>query len=366
MNAREIESFMKELAPVIRGYVTSAVAPLQERLSASEAREQGLLTRIAQMESTQPSVAAMINERMGEVLSSAAIVADAHTKRLSTSDTAQQALAARIEILEARKLPTALKGDPGENATDAQIADAVAKHLEAHPPLKGDPGEPGKDAEPIAEALEKSMKEVLPGLAAAAAKIVGETTKPPAPMPIPTFLIDQDGNLVMVSSDGSTKSIGRVRGSDGSPAPVIAKSIINDDGVLIFEMSDGHKLLAGRVVGEDGLGVADLDVAYDGERTITLRWLNGEKAAERSFVLPIVIDRGVHKSGAEYKKGDAVSSGGSMFIAQKDTTAAPETDDWRLAVKRGREGKPGLPGKEGAPGRNGRDMGEMFTRGPAR
>jgi hypothetical protein len=37
-----------------------------------------------------------------------------------------------------------------------------------------------------------------------------------------------------------------------------------------------------------------------------------------------------------------VSFGGSAFIAQRDTTDKPESSDaWRLAVKRGRDGKPG-------------------------
>ena len=35
--------------------------------------------------------------------------------------------------------------------------------------------------------------------------------------------------------------------------------------------------------------------------------------------------------------------GGSLFIAQADTEAKPETnDDWKLAVKRGRNGKDGV------------------------
>jgi hypothetical protein len=38
--------------------------------------------------------------------------------------------------------------------------------------------------------------------------------------------------------------------------------------------------------------------------------------------------------------GDSVSHGGSSFIAQVNTSAKPgKSDDWRLAVKRGNDGR---------------------------
>ena len=63
---------------------------------------------------------------------------------------------------------------------------------------------------------------------------------------------------------------------------------------------------------------------------------------ERVFELrtAVVIDRGVYRAG-EYLSGDAVTYGGSLWIAQRDTHEAPGSGskDWRLAVKRGRDGK---------------------------
>jgi hypothetical protein len=54
-----------------------------------------------------------------------------------------------------------------------------------------------------------------------------------------------------------------------------------------------------------------------------------------------VIDRGVFKDGTEYDKGDGVTWGGSFWIAQRDTQSKPDAGngDWRLAVKKGRDGK---------------------------
>jgi integrin beta 3 len=66
------------------------------------------------------------------------------------------------------------------------------------------------------------------------------------------------------------------------------------------------------------------------------------------------IDRGVWRDGA-YKCGDAVSHGGSIWIAQQDTDTKPDSVDshWRLAVKRGRDGKDGKPGERGPIGAKG-------------
>lgn len=59
------------------------------------------------------------------------------------------------------------------------------------------------------------------------------------------------------------------------------------------------------------------------------------------FRLPIVIDRGVYRADERYAKGDGVTWGGSYSIAQKDEPQGEpgKSDDWRLAVRRGRDGK---------------------------
>ena len=75
----------------------------------------------------------------------------------------------------------------------------------------------------------------------------------------------------------------------------------------------------------------------DGGRT--LRWAIGDTVHE--ITTAIVLDAGVWKEGANYAAGDGVTYGGSFFIAQTATTAKPEdkSGDWRLAVKRGHDGR---------------------------
>lgn len=87
----------------------------------------------------------------------------------------------------------------------------------------------------------------------------------------------------------------------------------------------------------------DLSLAEDG-RTVTVKMQAGDTVLEKSLKIASVIDRGPYKSQSEseYERGDAVTHGGSLWIAQQD---APEGapgmggKGWRLAVKKGRDGK---------------------------
>lgn len=78
-----------------------------------------------------------------------------------------------------------------------------------------------------------------------------------------------------------------------------------------------------------------IEFEFDGERRITVK--SGESV--ETFVLPVIIDRGVHDPEQSYDRGDAVSHGGSLWVAQKDGPdhKPGEGDGWRLAVKRGRD-----------------------------
>lgn len=139
-------------------------------------------------------------------------------------------------------------------------------------------------------------------------------------------VIDRDGHLVLTLSNGTQKDLGRVVGKDVNPAEVEA--------------------LIKREVGKipplrDAFGFDDLELSHDGERTLTVRFARGEHVKEFPVTFPVVLDRGVWREG-EYAKGDAVTWGGSLWIAQEATTEKPEDGAaWRLAVKRGRNGKDG-------------------------
>ncbi|THJ30946.1 hypothetical protein E8K88_16400 [Lampropedia aestuarii] len=98
--------------------------------------------------------------------------------------------------------------------------------------------------------------------------------------------------------------------------------------------------------GVDGLGFDDLQAEYDGERGITLKFTKDDRVKSIALAMPVVIDRGVYKEGADYVTGDGVTWGGSYWIAQQATKAKPDSQNsgFRLAVKKGRDGKDGRNG----------------------
>src|SRR5690625_307228 len=85
----------------------------------------------------------------------------------------------------------------------------------------------------------------------------------------------------------------------------------------------------------------DLTLSEDG-RTLTVKMQAADGVVEKSIRVASIIDRGIYKAACDYEKGDAVTHGGSLWIAQQD---APEGapgmggKGWRLAVKKGRDGK---------------------------
>ena len=174
----------------------------------------------------------------------------------------------------------------------AKIAELESREPVVGPPgEKGDAGEAGSNGEPGVDG--KDGKD-------------GRGVK--------DLLIDRDGQLVATMDDGEMKSLGVICGKDGAP-------------------------------GKDGRDGIDLDsfeaIVLDDDRTIELKFVSGEIERVASFKWPVPIDCGVYKAGQQYERGDAVTWGGSLWLAQRDTSEKPDTPDsgWRLAVKRGRDGK---------------------------
>ncbi len=92
--------------------------------------------------------------------------------------------------------------------------------------------------------------------------------------------------------------------------------------------------------GNDGLAVEDFEFTMDGRTATVMLMRGGEVLKTASWRTAQILDAGVYRDGALYEKGDAVSFGGSLWIAQKDAPQGkPGTSpDWRLAVKKGRDG----------------------------
>lgn len=241
-------------------------------------------------------------------------------------------------------IPHPVNGKDGRDGKDAEPVDLdaiVLKVLELVPPpakgekgdpgesIKGDPGRDGKDAEPVdVPAIVRQVVELMPS------PQKGDQGLPGAPgrdgkdgVGVAGAVIDRGGNLILTLSDGTTKELGMVQGQKGEPG------------------TNGTD-------GKDGLGFEDMDFIEDTFGRVSAEFRRGDVV--KTARLFSIVDRDVWKAGETYEKGDGVTLGGSFWIARRQTTARPETtDDWRLAVKRGRDGRHGKDGAQGPQGKQG-------------
>jgi len=168
----------------------------------------------------------------------------------------------------------------------------------------------------------------------------------------------QDGNPGAEGRDGIDGKDG-VDGTDGKDGASLINAHIERDGSLVLSLSDGTTKSLGVIVGKDGVDGRDGTDGRDGERgpagfslehfdvtqaddgrTIIMSFGQGDVREEYELEFPVMIDRGVWKPG-EFKSGDTVTWAGSIWTAQRDTSAKPDDPEggWRLAVKRGRDGR---------------------------
>lgn len=220
------------------------------------------------------------------------------------------------------------------------------------------------DGQQLGEAILAQVKAFLEGQIAPlkaenealAARLKQLEDKPPPEMPAPASLDALWSEIRPEAEEIIAEAVSRAvealpKPKDGEPGADgigMAGALIDRAGHLRIRMTNGTDHDLGEVVGrdgkrgKDGLGFDDMDVqVLDDDRTIELAFRRGDE--EKAFTLkwPTIIDRGVYKAGESYDAGDAVTWGGSLWIAQRATDAKPDTPEsgFRLAVKKGRDGK---------------------------
>ena len=128
-----------------------------------------------------------------------------------------------------------------------------------------------------------------------------------------------------------------------APEPGLAEAMIDDAGELVLTRTDGKLLKPGRVKSADGAILDSLEIdTPDGGRTLVFRMQSGGREIERKLTTEVIIDRGVWKAPGVYKTGDLVTYAGSAWVAERDAPDRPgigSSSGWRLAVKRGRDGR---------------------------
>jgi hypothetical protein len=224
------------------------------------------------------------------------------------------ALRDEVAVLKALAPLKGDKGDPGERGEKGEQGEQGEKGE------KGDKGDPGESIKGDRGEKGDQGDRGEPGASIKGDKgekgdtgAPGQSVKGDPGIGLAGALIDRAGQLVVTLSDGKALTLGRVEGNPGCP-------------------------------GKDGLGFEDLNVVYDGERKFTIVFERGAERKSFAFELPVVLDQGVYLADGTYTKGDGVTYAGSYWIAQGEVKAQEKpgtSDKWRLAVKKGRDGKDG-------------------------
>jgi hypothetical protein len=232
---------------------------------------------------------------------------------------ATEPLLARIKELEDRPLP--VNGAPGRDGISVTLEDIqplVAEAVAAIPlPVDGAPGKDGTSVTlpEVLAAFEPDVKSYLASLPTPAAGRDGTSVT----LDDVKGLIESNMALWALDFERRAQDVLQ-RSVDRIPAPAPGK-----DGRDATSLDD-----IDLVLGEDG-------------RTVVIRFVAGDEIREKSIQLATVLDRGVFKDGQTYQPGDAVSWGGSLWIAQAETSAKPDDSrdgtPWRLGVKKGRDGR---------------------------
>jgi len=123
------------------------------------------------------------------------------------------------------------------------------------------------------------------------------------------------------------------------------------DGAHGLNGKDGRDGIDGLAIESAELIFRDKSSALDGEEGWTLKFVGGN--ATKFVSLPMFYDAGVWEAGKTYPQGAGVTWEGNYFVAKVKTATLPtEGSNWRLVVRRGKQGKDGIsrPGPKGDPG----------------
>jgi hypothetical protein len=236
-------------------------------------------------------------------------------------------------------LPTAIKGDPGEKPTADELLQLIRPLIPE--PVKGDPG-----SSPTTEELKALIQPLIPSpvkgdrgdtptqdeLKALIAPLI------PAPIPGHTPTVEEIKALIPAPIPGRDAL-------DFNPLPAIdeAKSYPRNTYALhkggiwrAYDTTAGMRGWECIVCGVDSIDLEQVD-----ERTFTLKVATSKEVIEKAVKVPTIIDRGVYRDAEKYEPGDAVTFGGSVWIAQKHATTYGKPGEmgsgWRLSVRAGRD-----------------------------
>jgi hypothetical protein len=270
----------------------------------------------------------------------------------------RESIAALDERVKA--VPAGPQGDRGEKGERGDVGPAGEKGMDGAPGQDGAPGSPGEKGDPGPQGD--------PGPAGPA----GEKGDPGPEGPAGTSGADgKDGapgksayDLAVEKGFAGTELqwLDSLRGKDGAAGKDGRDGLNGRDAVelAILPMLEEGKSYpsgvyarhAGGLVRTNGAGfdvivngVAGIEIAHDGERSITIKTMLTDGTESTANVnVPVMLHRGIWQP-KEYARGDCVTRDNSTWHCCVDTTTETpgQSKHWQLIVRKGDRGKDAPP-----------------------
>ena len=168
---------------------------------------------------------------------------------------------------------------------------------------------------------------------------------------ISDMLIDDEGCLTVILTDGTEFNLGSLRGEDGDDGTGIINAEINESGNLIITLTDGSALDLGLVKGEDG------QKGDDGERGVTPQI----RINPTDMMWEVSYNNGASWESLGFKAtaGDSDSGAETHICVIPQLRIDPDTAEWEVSydegetwngldmVATGEDGQKGDDGKDG-------------------
>ncbi|MBI8355350.1 hypothetical protein JEY77_27810 [Pseudomonas aeruginosa] len=315
---RELEAQAKALAPIMTGIVAGVRDELRKEFASQLQSRDDRIADLQKSLDERPDLEAIAKQ-------AAALIPepkDGEPGRDANMDALKEYLA---ELVKAIPAPA-----DGKSVTVDDVAplirQEVAKAMSEVPPAK--------DGESV------TVDDVRPVLAELVSKAVAD-------LPQPQPGKDADMDALRSHLDGLVKSLELPKAPSIEEVSAAFERRFSDLSLSWERQArDTFDKAADRMpIPKDGrdalpLECFDLALGEDG-RTVTVKMQAGDIVVEKSVRIASVIDRGVFSAEKYYEQGDGTTYGGCYWIAQKDAPIGVPggSDDWRLAVKKGRDGK---------------------------
>jgi hypothetical protein len=317
--------FGADIVAQVKAYVERTTAPLVVALAAAQAESVALTAKLVALEARLVDPTAMRKAIEDSVLEAIAKLADAIPHPRDGRDADPELVRALVDQVVAdrvAKIPAPAAGKDADPQLMRQMIDQAVAAAVSQIPAPRD----GRDVDP------ELVRSLVDTTVAAAIERIPTPAAPAPAVGLADVLVDQDGDLHVLLTDGTRKAAGRVRGRDA-------------------DLADVTRLVREEVAKVPPPTLEGLTLrAVDGGRQLVLEIPRaGHEPVTAAIQTETVIDRGVWQPGVK-QAGDGVTWKGSYWVAQRETAKKPDDADsgFRLMVRKGRDGRDATPRLVGA------------------